>query len=59
MATKIKKPETEMISPDADREEKQKALKIALKRIEKEYGEGSVMKLGANPHMAVQAARDR
>ncbi|MBR2616109.1 MAG: DNA recombination/repair protein RecA, partial [Clostridia bacterium] len=44
-----------MISPDADREEKQKALKIALKRIEKEYGEGSVMKLGANPHMAVQA----
>ena len=55
MATKIKKPETEMISPDADREEKQKALKIALKRIEKEYGEGSVMKLGANPHMAVQA----
>ena len=55
MATKIKKPETEMISPDADREEKQKALKIALKKIEKEYGEGSVMKLGANPHMAVQA----
>ena len=55
MATKIKKPETEMISPDADREEKQKALKIALKKIEKEYGEGSVMKLGANPHMTVQA----
>ncbi len=55
MATKIKRPETEMVSPEADREEKQKALKIALKKIEKEYGEGSVMKLGSNPRMEVQA----
>ena len=44
-----------MVSPEADREEKQKALKIALKKIEKEYGEGSVMKLGSNPRMEVQA----
>ncbi|MBQ1981935.1 MAG: recombinase RecA [Clostridia bacterium] len=55
MATKSKKPITPMVAFDADREEKRKALKTAMKQIEKDFGEGAIMKLGANPHMAVQA----
>ena len=55
MATKSKKPITPMVAHDADREEKQKALKTALKQIEKEFGEGSIMKLGSNRRMDVQA----
>ena len=55
MATKSKKPITPMVTFDADREEKRKALKTAMKQIEKDFGEGAIMKLGANPHMAVQA----
>ena len=55
MATKSKKPITPMVAYDADREEKRKALKTAMKQIEKDFGEGAIMKLGANPHMAVQA----
>ncbi|MDO4438579.1 MAG: recombinase RecA [Eubacteriales bacterium] len=34
------------INKDATKEEKQKALEAALKHIEKEYGQGAVMKLG-------------
>ena len=55
MATKSKKPLTPMVSFGADRDEKRKALKTAMKQIEKDFGEGAIMKLGANPHMAVQA----
>ena len=55
MATKTKKPITPMVAPDADREEKQKALKTAMKQIEKEFGEGSIMKLGSNRRMDIQA----
>ena len=47
MATKSKKPITPMVSYDADREEKRKALKTAMKQIEKDFGEGAIMKLGA------------
>ena len=55
MATKSKKPITPLVTYDADREEKRKALKTAMKQIEKDFGEGAIMKLGANPRMAVQA----
>ena len=55
MATKSKKPITPLVTFDADREEKRKALKTAMKQIEKDFGEGAIMKLGANPRMAVQA----
>ena len=44
MATKSKKPITPMVAFDADREEKRKALKMAMKQIEKisgsRHGEG-------------------
>ena len=55
MATKSKKPITPLVTFDADREEKRKALKTAMKQIEKDFGEGSIMKLGDNSRMAVQA----
>ncbi len=56
MAQKKKpQPIKPMVAFDADREEKRKALKTAMKQIEKDFGEGAIMKLGANPHMAVQA----
>ncbi len=35
--------------------EKQKALEMALKNIEKQYGKGAVMKLGENTHFNVDA----
>ena len=40
MATKSKKPITPLVTFDADREEKRKALKTAMKQIEKDFGEG-------------------
>ena len=52
---KVKKAAVQMVSPDADREEKLKALKTAMKQIEKDFGEGAIMKLGENQNMAVQA----
>ena len=55
MATKSKKPITPLVTFDADREEKRKALKTAMKQIEKDFGEGSIMKLGDNARMTVQA----
>ncbi len=55
MAKATKKSLTPMVAHDADREEKRKALQTALKQIEKDYGEGSVMRLGDNQHMTVQA----
>ena len=36
MATKSKKPITPLVTYDADREEKRKALKTAMKQIEKD-----------------------
>ena len=41
-------------------EEKQKALEAALGHIEKQYGKGSVMKLGdSSAHMADRGSSDR
>ena len=55
MAKTSKKSIQPMVSFDADREEKRKALKTAMKQIEKDFGEGAIMKLGENSHMSVQA----
>lgn len=57
MATAKKKPPVSelLVSPDSDKEAKAKALKTALAQIEKKHGEGSVMRLGENTHMEVQA----
>ena len=51
MAAKTKKT-TEVA---ADRTERQKALDMALAQIEKQYGKGSVMRLGENIKMNVDA----
>ena len=55
MATAKKKTPDLMVSPDSDKEAKAKALKTAIAQIEKKHGEGSVMRLGQNSHMEVQA----
>ncbi len=55
MAKTSKKPIQPMVAFDADREEKRKALKTAMRQIEKDFGEGAIMKLGENSHMAVQS----
>ncbi len=55
MATAKKKNIELLVSPDSDKEAKAKALKTAIAQIEKKHGEGSVMRLGQNTHMAVQA----
>ena len=44
-----------MVAPDSDKEAKAKALKTAIAQIEKKHGEGSVMRLGENTRMEVQA----
>ncbi len=41
--------------PAVDRSERQKALDMALAQIEKQYGKGSVMRLGQNIKMNVEA----
>ncbi len=38
-----------------DKEDKQRALNTAISQLEREFGAGSVMKLGENAHMEVQA----
>ena len=53
MATAKKK--IEMIPRDSDKEAKKKALKTAIAQLEKDYGQGTIMKLGENTHMEVQA----
>ena len=51
MATAKKKNDTVPVSSD----EKKKALATALAQIEKNYGKGTIMKLGENTHMNVEA----
>lgn len=36
-------------------EEKNKALKLAIEKIEKDFGKGSIMRLGERPHVSVEA----
>jgi recombination protein RecA len=52
MATK-KAPKTVLVTDD--KQAKLKALDTAIAQLERNYGEGTVMKLGANTYMAVQA----
>ena len=55
MATQKKKAPLIDLPAEGDAEAKKKALKTALSQIEKKHGEGSVMRLGDNSHMEVQA----
>ena len=55
MATAKKKAADISLPAEGDKEAKAKALKTALAQIEKKHGQGSVMRLGENAHMEVQA----
>ena len=55
MATVQKKKVDIAATPTNDAEAKKKALATALSQIEKKHGTGSVMRLGDNAHMEVQA----
>ena len=44
-----------MVNENADKSEKAKALNTALAQLEKDFGKGTIMKLGENTHMEVQA----
>ena len=44
-----------MVNEGADKSEKAKALSTALAQLEKDFGKGTIMKLGENTHMEVQA----
>jgi recombination protein RecA len=55
MASAQKKKVELMAPPGSDAEAKKKALSTALSQIEKNYGAGSVMRLGDNASMEVQA----
>ena len=54
MAQKAQKKPTEA-QIDLDREAKKRAISTAMSQIERSYGAGSIMKLGENTHMEVQA----
>ena len=54
MAT-AKKKATKTVAVNESKEEKLKALNTAIAQLERNYGEGTIMKLGENTHMAVQA----
>ena len=55
MAAKAKKAPA-VVDPGAlDEEGKKEALQTAIKQLKKQYGEGTIMKLGENTHMTVQA----
>lgn len=55
MGRKKKKDIPEVVSKkDAVQSEKLQAIKVAMSQIEKQYGTGSIMKLGANTHSEVE-----
>ncbi len=56
MAAKAKKNTPAVVDPSTlDAEGKKQALATAISQLKKQYGEGTVMKLGENTRMAVQA----
>ncbi|MBQ7321859.1 MAG: recombinase RecA [Clostridia bacterium] len=55
MAAKAKKAPAIVDPSTLDAEGKKEALQTAIKQLKKQYGEGTIMKLGENTHMAVQA----
>ena len=54
MATAKKKAQKTVVLNES-KEDKLKALNTAIAQLERNYGEGTIMKLGENTHMAVQA----
>ncbi|MBQ8716874.1 MAG: recombinase RecA [Clostridia bacterium] len=52
-ASTTKKAAVSLVGADAS--ERKKALETAIKQLERDYGAGTVMKLGENTHMEVQA----
>ena len=52
-ASTAKKATVSLVGADAS--ERKKALETAIKQLERDYGAGTVMKLGENTHMEVQA----
>ena len=54
MATKSKKAASP-VEALSDKEAKERALKTAISQLERNYGAGTIMKLGENTHMEVQA----
>ena len=54
MASAKKKAQKTVVVSES-KEEKLKALNTAIAQLERNYGEGTIMKLGENTHMAVQA----
>ena len=56
MATKSKK-NLAVTDDMSDKEARAKALKTAISQLERDYGVGTIMKLGENTHMAVQAVQ--
>ena len=55
MAAKAKKAPAIVDPSTLDEEGKKEALQTAIKQLKKQYGEGTIMKLGENTRMAVQA----
>lgn len=55
MAAKAKKAAAIVDPSKLDEEGKKEALDTAIKQLKKQYGEGTIMKLGENTRMAVQA----
>jgi len=55
MAAKAKKAAAVVDPSKLDEEGKKEALETAIKQLKKQYGEGTIMKLGENTRMAVQA----
>lgn len=55
MASKASATKKGTVQMGADASERKKALETALKQLERDYGAGTVMKLGENTHMEVQA----
>lgn len=55
MAVKEKEDIKEEKKPVAVNSDKEKALKLAIEKIEKDFGKGSIMKLGDRPAVSVEA----
>ena len=55
MASKTTKKNVPVVSMVSDKEERAKAIKTAMAKIERDFGAGAIMKLGENTQMAVQS----
>ena len=55
MASKTTKKNVPVVAMVSDKEERAKAIKTAMAKIERDFGAGAIMKLGENTQMEVQA----